>query len=253
MLAYLVSWSGPVLEVLILLRAWRGGFLARYPYFFSYVVCVLVIDCASNPIYRTSLGTYAIWYWSTQLLSLIVGYGIILEISNHALEDYPGAERCSRYLVISLFAIIFVFVAIQALVSTHWSPAASNAELESDLRLVQALLIVGILFVISYFRIPLGKNLKAILLGYGLFLGTSVMVLALQTYAGKSFQAAWAVSQPSFYIAVLAIWTVGMWSYHPNPTPAIPSSLDSDYGVLAAKTRDMLEAVRSSFGKAVRP
>lgn len=154
---HLLWWSGPALETLILFRAWRGGFLRKYPFFFSYIFCVLVVDCISNPIHGLNPTAYTIWYWATQFLTLIVGYGIILEISNHALEAYPGAERCSRYLVVSLFAIIFGYVALQALFSAHWSPAASNAELERDLRLVQALLLVSILFVVSYFRIALEK------------------------------------------------------------------------------------------------
>ena len=176
MTTHLLWWSGPALEFLILLCGWRGRFIKKYPFFFSYIFCVLVIDCTLNPIYEINPTHYAIWYWSTQFLSLIVGYGIILEISNHALEAYPGAERCSRYLVVSLFAIIFGYVAFQGLLSAQWSPAATNAELERDLRLVQALLLVSILFVVSYFRIALGKNLKGIILGYGLFLDRKSVV-----------------------------------------------------------------------------
>lgn len=252
MTTHLLWWSGPALEFLILLRAARGGFIKKYPFFYSYVFCVLVIDCISNPIHASNPTHYAIWYWSTQFLILIVGYGIILEISNHALEAYPGAERCSRYLVIALFAIIFAYVALQGLLSAHWSPAATSAELERDLRVVQALLLVSILFVVSYFRIALGKNLKGIILGYGLFLGTSVMILAIQSYAGKSFQAIWDISQPFFYVASLMIWTVALWSYQPNPEPAMPPALEADYRVLAMKTKGMLHLVRASLGKATR-
>lgn len=253
MTTHILWWSGPALEFLILLRAARGRFLRKYPFFFSYIFCVLVIDCISNPFHRMDPSHYAVWYWSTQFLTLIVGYGIILEISNHALEAYPGAERCSRFLVIALFTIIFGYVAFQGLLSAQWSPAATNAELERDLRVVQALLLVSILFVVSYFRIALGKNLKGIILGYGLFLGTSVMILAIQAYAGKSFQAIWNISQPFFYLASLSFWTVALWSYQPNPKPEVPSSLEADYRVLATKTKGMLQLMRASLGKAARP
>ncbi|MGH9705771.1 MAG: hypothetical protein ACRD5R_03340 [Candidatus Acidiferrales bacterium] len=214
---------------------------------------MLIIDCISNPFHRFDPSLYGLWYWSTQFLTLIVSCGIIIEISNHALEAYPGAERCSRYLVIALFAIIFGYVALQGLLSTHWSPAASNAELERDLRVVQALLLVSILFVVSYFRIALGKNLKGIILGYGLFLGTSVIILAIQSYAGKSFQSIWDVSQPISYLASLTFWTVALWSYQPNPEPDVPSALEADYRELALKTKGMLHLVRANLGKAARP
>lgn len=253
MTTHLLSWSGPALELLILLRAARSRFIRKYPFFYSYIFCVLIIDCVSNPVHGFDHSHYTVWYWATQFLTLIVGYGIILEISNHALEAYPGAERCSRYLVIALFAIIFGYVAVQGLLSTHWSPAATNAELERDLRMVQALLLVSILFVVSYFRIALGKNLKGIILGYGLFLGTSVIILAIQSYAGKSFQAIWNISQPFFYLASLVFWTVALWSYQPNPEPDVPSTLEADYRVLAMKTKGMLHLVRASLGKAARP
>lgn len=79
------------------------------------------------------------------------------------------------------------------------------------------------------------------------------MILAIQTYAGKSFQSIWDVSQPISYIASLAFWTIALWSYQPNPEPAKPSDLEADYRELAMKTKGMLHVVRASLGKAARP
>ena len=125
-------------------------------------------------------------------------------------------------------------------------------EFERDLRCVQALFIFGLLAVIFYYAIPIGRNMKGMVMGYGLYIFSSLVSLAVRAYAGPSFTKIWSVAQPLSFDATLVIWLVALWSYCPNPVPDSNIPLEQDYEALATKTRSMIDIVRSYFGKAAR-
>lgn len=254
MLTLIIWWAGILLEALILLRGLQRNLIKRYALFYAYLAWVFLIDVSSLVVSR--LGGFSdasLFWWGTQFLSLLIGYGVILEILNRTLEPYGGAERFARIVVLGIFAAVFSFVMYQSFTSPAWSPAATNAELERDLRTVQAFLLAGILSVAFYYGIEIGKNLKGIIFGYGLFIGTSVINLALRSYAGSRFDAVWKFTQPISYLISLLVWAVCLWSYHPNPVPERTPRIDSEYEVLALRTKEMLGSMRSYLGKAARP
>jgi hypothetical protein len=74
----------------------------------------------------------------------------------------------------------------------------------------------------------------------------------VRSYA-PSFDAAWNIIQPFSYLVSLSIWLTALWSYHPNPVPALAIRLEADYEDLVSRTQTMMGAVRSHFAKAARP
>jgi hypothetical protein len=245
-------WTGPILEAILVIRALKVGLFLRYPTFFSYIAWIALVDCLRNYTYIYNFPAYASVYWPSQFISLIIGYGVILEILHLTLTRYPGAARLARNLVLLIFFLIFAYVGFKALTSPQWTPATTNAELERDLRAAQVAVLAGILAVIAYFRIPLGKNLKGIISGYGLFLASSVITLALRSYSGSNFDKIWLIAQPFVFLVCLFLWSFTLWSYHPNPLPQIAPEL-SDYSEYSASARTVLQSVRSNLGKVARP
>jgi hypothetical protein len=254
MLSLLIWRAGILLEGLLLFRGLSGGMSARYPYFFIYIGCALVDDIADYAHYCLSgWASYANWYWIGELLALIVGCGIILEIFRCVLSPYPGAERFARIAGFTVFAAIAGF----ALVYPAMMPASAHGgtmfELERDLRTVQAIFLVGLFGVIRYYGIAIGKNMRGIILGYGLFVGVALVGRAVRSYAGVPLPATWnVITQQASYCAALLIWTVALWSYHPNPVPDSSIRLEEDYEAFAARTRATLSAMRIHLVKAAR-
>lgn len=252
MITLTVFWVGLCLEIGLVFRALRQGLFLRYPTFFSYLSLVALVDLVRYYTYYYNFGSYNGLYWPSQFISLIVGYGVILEILHLTLARHPGAARLARNLVLLIFFLIFAYVGFKALSNPQWTPATTNAELERDLRAAQIAVLAGIVGVIAYFRIPLGKNLKGIVSGYGLFLASSVITLALRSYAGASFEKTWVITQPFVYLICLFLWSFTLWSYHPNPLPRTGPEL-SDYSEYSASARTVLASVRSNLGKVARP
>ena len=240
------------LEGAILCRSLVTKMTSKYPLFYTYLAVVLAVDIARYIVITSQPSSWTVFYWSTQFISVLVGYGVILEILKQSLDPYPGAERVGRYLVLGIFAAVFAFVAFRSVTRSHWTPAASSAEFERDLRAVQVLVLMAIIAVIFYFRIAIGMNVKGIILGYGIFIGTNVMNLALRSYVGIGYHPVWEFVKSYSYVASLIVWAVALWSYQPNPgTNSRPRS-GPGYHDLASDTRGALDSMRSHLGRAAR-
>lgn len=253
MLSWLLSATGVLLECLILYRALRTRSATEYPFFYAYLGCVLVVDVLSDAVFKFDRPAYENLYWTTQLLTLVVGYGVILEVTRRSFESYAGVERMSRALVVGVFLAVFGYVGLKALTANNWSPAHSMWELERDLRAVQALVLAGALVLIVYYGIQIGRNLRGIILGYGLYTTFSIMSNALRSYQGTRFHQTWLLVQPYTYLACLLIWTVALWSYQPGPASEAALQLEADYESLVGRTRGMLGTMRALLERSARP
>jgi hypothetical protein len=184
----------------------------------------------------------------------MIGCGLMLEIFKHVLAPYPGAERFAMAVALVTFGAIFCFALLYQFFAPNWSSEkGTSIELERNVRTVQAIFLFGIFAVISYYQILVGRNLKGMISGYGLYVGTSLVVLAFRAYAGHPLEAASNIIQPLSYDLSMLIWLVALWSYHQNPVPDPAIHLEEDYEALAARTKRTLVAMRSHLTKAARP
>jgi hypothetical protein len=248
MLQSVIWWLGIALVLLVLLGGYRARLWLKYPFFYGYAACVFLVWTSLYFPYYTRASSYNTWYWAAEFLTLVAGYGILLEIFNHVLGPYPGAVKFARTTGIVAFAVIVCFAWLYPTVFPRWSPG-TVIEFERDLRTVQALFLSCLLAVVSYYRITISRNMKGMIAGYGLYIATSLMSLALRSYAGMAFDELWKITQPVSYDLSLLIWFVALRSYSPTPVADQGVSLDADYQQLAAKTR---RAVRSYLDRTAR-
>jgi hypothetical protein len=247
MLIAIIWWGGILLESVLLFRGFRSRILSTYPFFYIYSASILVMA-----VVLTIPSMYAKWFWQTQFLTLVIGYGILLEILRHVLSPYPGAERFARIAGVVAFGVIFCLAVVYPFMTSDWSPAGTIVELERDLRTVQAIFLFGLLGVISYYRIAIGKNMKGMIFGYGLYVGTSLISLAMRSYASPARSVHWIIVQPLSYDISLLVWLSTLWSYHRNPIPDRTIQLEADYEDFAARTRSTMGAIRSYLVRVAR-
>jgi len=242
----LIWWLGPCLQALILFRGFRCRTLLKYPYFNAYVAsgCLGTVFLFVYYVWTRDLGLYLKAYWIIQFCTLLIGCGIVLEIFRHILGPYPGADKFATIVVLATFGVIFCFALTYQFFVPEWATSKGSApEIERNVRTVQAIFLFVILAVISYYRIPIGKNLKGMITGYGLYIVSSLFTLAVAAYAGPRFNSTWNVIQPFSFDLSIAIWVVALWSYHPSPAPDPNVPLGRDYDAFAAKTRRALSAM----------
>jgi hypothetical protein len=250
----MIVWTiGITVETLLLYRALRSRLVLRYPNFYIYALSLFLADAVLYFFYYSRPLLYARWSWYAGFLVLFFGSGLVLEIFRQVLAPYAGAEKFARAVSFAVFGAIICF----AIGYPIWSPKDSVARalyvvVQRDFLFAQALLLLGLLRVITYYGISMGRNLKGMILGYGQCIGVTLISLAVQAYIGPRFDAAASLIQQISYLAALVIWLVALWSYRPSTVPETRISADEDYDSLASRTRTMVGAASTQLIKAER-
>src|SRR5262245_40239270 len=252
MLAQAIWIAAVALEALLVVRSFFRGLLRQYPYFYGYIGFVLVQDVLRMFVYRLHPTSYPQVYWSTQFLGVLFGCGVLWEVYRTALAPFPGVKRMARYI---LWLLVIVLLLKAVLNHGFWSSSRAiltTLDIERDLRLVQAIALTALISVFVFYGLPLGRNLRALVFGYGIFLATSVVNLAVRGQLGDRFQLAWQLLQPSLYLMVLLVWAFGMWCPSPKEPPRDAAKIAQDYERLARSTRTRLDELKSLINKGIR-
>jgi len=240
------------LEAVLVMRSFLPGLLRNYPYFYGYICFVLLQDVLRMFVYAERPEIYPQVYWATQFLGLFFGCGLLWEIYRNALTPFPGAKRIARYLL----GFLIVVLLIRAALGNGFWPSnqaiLTTLDIERDLRFVQTVALAALVSVFSFYRVSLGRNLRSLVLGYGIFLATSVVNLAVRGQIGEKFQFAWQLLQPSLYIVVLIVWNAGMWRYLPMEAHENTLRIVEGYERLAYSTRVRLGELRSRVNRGIR-
>jgi hypothetical protein len=254
-MATTVIWiSGITLELLILSRCVKTGSFRVYPFFFAYLACVFAGDVALIPLSRVlPKRLYADCYWAKEFLCVIAGYAVVMEIIERAFAHYEGPKRLGRNAALIIFTAIVACTALQAAFQQVSHPGQNSFDVEASLRGAELILLAIVIAVMSYYRIPLGKNLKGITIGYGICTAAVVINESIGALARWSFYPAFSRVWSYSYIVSLGIWIIALWSYEPNPVPEGPNRMGGDYEALANRTRTALAGMRGHLGKAARP
>ena len=245
---------GMSMEAVVLFRGLQAKLITRFPLFYSYLLVVLIQDVIRYVAFLCcSQDVYANVYWSTQFVSLVMGSIVIFEIYRLALEDYPGTARMARLLLGLAFFGVFARAVLTAhLTAPPWMMIL-YVKLERDLRFVQSIAILVLIVVFLWYAIPLGRNLGAIFLGYGVFVALSVLQLTIVNHYQYRAQRFWNIVQPVSYEAVVVLWVVMLWSADVATQNSRRRNTPGGYAELAEATNRSLEEARARLGSAVRP
>ena len=252
MLGLVIWWSGIALESLLLVRALQARLWARFPAFYAYILFVWLQSLLRFSIFHSRPEFYSAVYWITEGLGVLIGCGVVFEIYRVGLAAYPGTARMARNLLGFVYVLAFTKAAVDAWNDPQWWVIATTMDVERLLRIVQSLAIVALVVLFLFYAIPFGKNLRGILLGYGVFVGLSVIQLTFVTDSGSQLHKFWSYVSPGSYLIVLGLWAVHLWSYLPNPEPKRAVRLEEQYQRVASATGQRLKEARGYLAKAVR-
>jgi hypothetical protein len=248
MLGQLIWWSGIALEILLLVRGFRGQLVRRLPVFYGYITFVLLQEFA-RLLAKSNPRIYWNVYWLTEFLGLALGSLVIFEIYKVSLRAFPGAARMARNALAFVFLTAVAKGLANVWASGGWRLDSTAFQIERALRTVQATAILALVALFLVYSIPFGRNLRGILLGYGIFIGQRVICLTFMPPQGHHF---WFYAYSAGYLVTLVIWVAHLWSYEAIPVPETRAPGEGEYQTIAAATQRRLRAMRASVRKAVR-
>jgi hypothetical protein len=249
----LIWWSAIALEAVVLFRGLRQGLRKKYPLFYTYVGCVLLIEVLRFCSYRFSPSFYSAFYWHSELVTIVASYAVIFEIFHQALRYNPGVARLAQKFLLVVFVIALIFAASDLLHGGFTSLPRATADLGRYLRYVEGALLSLMLWLFGRYRISFGRNLLGLTIGYSLLVGLDVMNLALLSFPGNEFSIVLRGLLPVTFVATLTIWCGTLWSSQPEPVQPAESGLERDYGLLVARTQAIFTRASSRVVRTIRP
>lgn len=250
MFALVVWFAGIVLEGVLLFRGWRARHIFRFPLFFSYIALIFLQSILLFFVGRYRPDAYPAFYWSLEFIDVFAGCAVVLETCRLALVSFPGVAKLARNALLLAFLLTFGRVLLTAQEGAqNWSTMVT-IQLERDMRFVQIAAVLTLLTLILCYAVPIGRNLRGILFGYGLFLGVNILNLTLMRRFGADVQTLASYVQSLTYLLVLCLWTALLWAH--SPEPAAGGREAPSYNELLMQTRTRLgktrAVVRSALG-----
>lgn len=253
MSALTIWWTGIFLETLLIGWSIRSGLLSKYPVFYFYIVVVLFSDVSRYVVYKEAASHYRLWWWATEYFGVLLGYWLLMDILEKALAPYAGVRKFARGVGLTTLAAVLAFTVLEwRLENKHTLAALTSIEIERNLRSAEVVLLCAFLVAIVLYGAPLGRNLRGIVLGYGIYIALDLTANAARSHFGASFQTIWRVVHSYSYLCALAIWTLSLWSFTPVRLSAGTVALENDYEALADLTREKLDAIGTYFGRSGR-
>ncbi|HEV2235013.1 MAG TPA: hypothetical protein VGV68_16615 [Terriglobia bacterium] len=187
----------------------------KYPIFYSYIFFVMVTDGVSYAIYLLYPHYYASVFWFCFIAWLVAEFAVLAEASDHIFKPYPPIRRLGRLLTVCICVIFFVVYVAPPLLQPQSSRAAM-LELVKRSSLTKAVLILVLLGAARLYRLPLGKNVSGLMLGFATYLAFNIANMALdQKYGGAGYAGIFAIVGPVSFVVALAIWNVALWRFDP--------------------------------------
>jgi len=202
------------LELHLLVRARHEQTVGRFPLFYSYIAFTLLWSVPSVIIYYATPRYYASWFWFCFLVTLLAEFAVLQEASDHIFDPFPSIRRLGRLITVSVGSAFLLLYILPALMR-RGSSITAIFDLTKRTSVTKAIMIVVLLAAARLYRLPLGRNVAGLLLGFAAFQAINVANVSLVTRFVWSYAEIFAVVGPLSYVLALTIWNVALWRYEP--------------------------------------
>lgn len=196
--------------------------IGRFPLFYSYIGYGLCGSVVMYLIYWFRHDSYPYAFWLYFLLSIVVEFAVLVEISDHLFEPFPAIRQLGRALTI---IISFGFGLVYILPAILYSHGRHSALLGFALRasLTKAVILAALLLAAHHYGLKLGRNVAGLILGFSIYLGVNIANFAADQFFYHLYDGVLWVMTPLAYTLCLTVWLVALWDFAPAPTESTMS------------------------------
>jgi hypothetical protein len=238
------------LELTLLVRAAQGRFVSQFPFFYSAAAFMLLSGIIVTAMYLSTSAYYPHAAWFRLLMSILIEFAVVVEISDHIFKAYPVIRLLGRSLALGICAVFFVLYVLPSLFESQQAPLIL-LDFVKRTSLTKAVALLSLLAAAYYYRLPLGKNISGMALGFCVYLGINIINFALAGAYGPALYArTLAVVWPLSYTIALLIWTVALWRY--QPVSLVARALPASTGSAPEPLSDQLERFNTELTRLLR-
>jgi hypothetical protein len=203
-----ILWVLPlVLQAAIaLVMFWRKQ-VTLFPVFFCYTVVVLSREFLLLFLNQGNL--YALIYWCTEALAIVLGFAVIFEILGHIVPASPAL----RYVLNSIW-ILAAIAAVTSLLILFLTNGTTGADrvfefiilAERSVRLLQAFLLIVVIALMSRLGLTWHNVPVGIVAGFGIYSALALVGWELRAHLHVISHATFVLLNSAAYNLAAVIW-----------------------------------------------
>lgn len=208
-IAYLCLWCAhPILQSVVAMVLWRRQLHKQFPMFFSYLLAHIAIFAVEFPAWRSGNYAWYFWlYWFGAAISAVLGFKVIHEIFLDVFRPYHTLQDLGT-VVFKWAGVVMLLVSVVVAFSSSldkYPLVHAVTTLQRSVRLVQFGLILFLLLFSSFLGVSRRQHSFGIALGFGIFAGVELVILALSSGGFLHEDAVGLVNMTTYNLAIL-IW-----------------------------------------------
>jgi len=172
----------PALQAAVAAIMWRRKLNKQFPLFFSFVVAQVAIFALTYPLYCYASYKWYFWaYWSGEAFNAILSFKVIHEIFLDVFRPYHSLRDLGTPVFKWAGVVMLLVSVVIAASNTYTQDPVTHAvtALERSVRMVQVGLILFLILFSRFLGVSRRQYSFGISLGFGVFAGTELMLLAL--------------------------------------------------------------------------
>jgi hypothetical protein len=217
-LGMVIGYSGILLEGLLILRGAGTKVFNLFPLLYSYVIFCFSTALCMYVIYWQYPRVYTSAYWIYYLVSILVEFAVLVEISDQIFRPFPAIRNLGRALTILIAASLGILYILPTIL---WSAGRRHALLDFALRasVTKAIILVVLFYVARHYGSQLGRNVAGLMLGFSIYVAMNVAMMASAKAFGSVLFARilWFMAPLAFALCLL-VWTISLWELAPMPS-----------------------------------
>lgn len=198
----------PILQSAVAAVLWRRKLHKQFPVFFSFLVAQVAIFAVTYPLYRDATYKWYFWfYWLGEAVNAILGFKVIHEIFLDVFRPYHALKDLGTP-VFKWAGVVMLLVSVVVAASNSFSQdpiVHAVTTLERSVCMVQFGLILFLILFSRFLGVSRRQVSFGIALGFGLFAGTELMLLAMHA-GGLVHQGNIDLIYMLSYIAAILVW-----------------------------------------------
>jgi hypothetical protein len=228
------------LELSLVAQLLRRKLGRIYPFFFAYLLSVILQSAASVVLYRhADIDKVAFWKiaWGMQGMVVTIRALTLVELNRKVLSPYKGIWALARRLLLGVAVVVIVYDLL--LSEGHWQWLVMNGV--RGLELAMAAVIVTMLLFARYYRVPVSPLQRALAVGLCLYSTFYVINYSLLEKVLQKYAVLWNFLGMFAFIASLLVWIGAARRYTAVEEVAAPQTIPAElYGMISSEVNARL-------------
>jgi hypothetical protein len=166
-------------------------------------------------IYGLFPHVYASAYWIYYLVTILIEFTVLVEISDQIFRSFPAIRNLGRALTVMISAGLGLLYILPTIL---WSANRHVALLDFTLRtsVTKAIILIVLFYVARHYGLQIGRNVAGLMLGISIYVALNIAIMACdKAFASRLFAPILWFMEPLATALCILVWTVSFWE--PSP------------------------------------